>query len=289
MKKKFIFLSILLMSFSRDYLKNDPLKLSNWNPNKYKKIRNYNKEIAFFNSLKNFDKEIINIKHNNEYPFYKLSSKNKDNIDNKIKVLLLSGVHGDEPAAHQGLNQFLTKIDKNHEDYSNFYFTVLPLINIWGWEHDSRYSYEGYDLNRSMYNKEAKESQIISDLFNNDPLKYDISIDLHEAWSQGFFVYIDINAENSLEEMNLLIDNLKENNYAIDNNYAYKAINGIILNPKISLKEREELKKMEIFEYIEDLNKTTKFYTFESSKNKVYNDRAAAQELALEFILKQVN
>src|SRR5437016_5223899 len=62
------------------------------------------------------------------------------------KVLLMAGVHGDEPAGPVSFIEFFEREARHYERH--FEFTAFPCVNPWGFEHYFRENSAGININR---------------------------------------------------------------------------------------------------------------------------------------------
>lgn len=113
--------------------------------------------------------------------------------DLQEKILIIGGVHGNEPAGTAGIMQWLKTyvkskpIDKSEHSTGSPLLTpklvVIPNANIWGLANDNRYLPRllHSDLNRN-FTKNGSEpiSKFIVDIVNeNKPI---LVVDFHEGW-----------------------------------------------------------------------------------------------------------
>jgi len=103
------------------------------------------------------------------------------------QVLLSAGMHGDELAGVETLSEFL-ETRASAKFLQRWEITVLPCINPWGYEHDTRGNWEGYDLNREFNSAPAPQEV----LFVQSVLQqqFDLSLELHvDQDSFGYYLY----------------------------------------------------------------------------------------------------
>ena len=101
------------------------------------------------------------------------------------RVLLTSGVHGDEPA---GIEAVLRFFESTPATYPGFEFVVVPCVNPTGYVRSTRENNRGVDVNRSFEADDEEEVRIIKDLLKGE--RFDCHVDFHEDWeATGFYMY----------------------------------------------------------------------------------------------------
>lgn len=103
----------------------------------------------------------------------------------KPQVLLVGGVHGDEPA---GVEAAVSWMESGVADRWPVDWLVLPCANPCGWSDDRRTASTNHDLNRSFNLAECcDEIRIIRDALNGK--KFLFSMDLHEDCdAPGYYI-----------------------------------------------------------------------------------------------------
>jgi hypothetical protein len=102
-------------------------------------------------------------------------------------VLISAGIHGDEPAAVEGLLQWLEHPTSYHR---RFHFTVFPLLNPWGLRHNSRTDQSGRDLNRLFHRSDVSLIRAMSKIVMAEKVPYALTVALHEDYdAEGFYIY----------------------------------------------------------------------------------------------------
>lgn len=125
------------------------------------------------------------------HPIYRVdvaAIKNQRQKKAPTKVLLTSGVHGNEPTGVKTTISFLNRLAKSKTLRSRFEVSFIPMINPTGLNQLERYNDRGIDLNRSFklgeYTKETKA--VVRSLKGQ---RFDLAVDLHGAGSsKGFFL-----------------------------------------------------------------------------------------------------
>ena len=103
----------------------------------------------------------------------------------KPSVYFSAGIHGDEPAAVEGLIQWDSS--QLHR-YSDWNWQIFPCLNPWGLERNIRFDSGGLDLNRCYDSR--KVPQIAAQISVMKGKRYNLSISLHEDYdARGFYIY----------------------------------------------------------------------------------------------------
>lgn len=190
-------------------------------------IRNYNRLVNEIINLNiPFKVEIIGyLDYGIIYPFLGLTSISKTATRS---VVLTSGVHGDEFYAIHVVLKWLQQIKLS--EYSDFNWSIFPVINPFGYATGSRENGARQDVNSD--NKFYKHSKVqeLALLFDAFPLNPDIVIDVHgDTGKSAIYAYerktddkISI-AEKSLAECDHIFPYDRSKTI-----YTDKAVNGVI-------------------------------------------------------------
>jgi len=106
---------------------------------------------------------------------------------NGKRVLISAGIHGDEPAGVETVCSFIER-----KDYSQFVqeweITLVPCINPFGYEANTRSNHEGVDLNRKFKSPTPPQEVVLAKkLFDSF---FDLTIELHEdVDSSGYYLF----------------------------------------------------------------------------------------------------
>ncbi len=110
-----------------------------------------------------------------------VSIKKSEGDQDKLKVWIQGGLHGNEPASTEGV---LYLIDRLLNDEKCSYLLdklemeIIPMANIDGFEKQDRYAANGLDLNRDQTKLMAPESIILKQAFSDyNPA---VALDFHE-------------------------------------------------------------------------------------------------------------
>ena len=104
----------------------------------------------------------------------------------KIKILLLSGIHGDEKGSALGLALFIKELIKNKDDETlryirnNAIIKVVPIANPWGINNNTRNNQNAIDLNRDFIAQTQNESKLIAGWIE-DNANAVVMIDCHNS------------------------------------------------------------------------------------------------------------
>lgn len=102
------------------------------------------------------------------------------------RVLITSGVHGDEPAGVEAVLQFLEQMAPEYVRHYQFF--VIPCVNPSGYEANTRVNGAGQDINRAMSDDDVIESVTLRRAIAGQ--RFDLFFDLHEDYeATGFYMY----------------------------------------------------------------------------------------------------
>lgn len=160
--------------------------LQNHTPALQKKrgFTNYEELISFLNELKEKQPDWISIEYIGEsqnglaIPLVKIKT---NTTDEKVKVWMQGGLHGNEPASTEGILYFLYRIinEPSYQPWLNkVELGIIPMANIDGYLKNSRYAANGLDLNRDQTKLMAKESIILKQAFSD--FAPQVALDFHE-------------------------------------------------------------------------------------------------------------
>jgi hypothetical protein len=101
------------------------------------------------------------------------------------RVLLVSGVRGDEPAGPEAAVQLIEALSRSPADLPPCDWDVIPVVNPWGWARNLPYNPDGIDLDGDFASFAAAESRALRRFFREK--RYDLAIELREdPKAQGF-------------------------------------------------------------------------------------------------------
>lgn len=100
-------------------------------------------------------------------------------------IYLSAGIHGDEPASTEALFQWA---QSRAADLQHVPLMILPCLNPWGLQNNSRVDQNGHDLNRTFQHDNVPHIQALKALLK--PYRFGLSITLHEDYDgQGLYIY----------------------------------------------------------------------------------------------------
>ena len=125
------------------------------------------------------------------YPFYmmRVGPKHSRLTGPSTLISLTAGTHGNEPS---GVEAVLTFLEQNREvDFiqHRLHMVILPCINPYGYEYNTRENHEKIDLNRKFRtSKPPMEVALTRRGLGTKP--FDLSLEFHEDIdTQGFYLY----------------------------------------------------------------------------------------------------
>jgi len=250
------------------------------------KTRDYNETTAFLKTLGShfIVKEIDSVNYKNvKYPIYKITyNKLKDKKGKKY--LVLSGVHGNEPAPVYAVRDFIISLNKQEIVRKDLQIDFVLIVNPYGFEYNQRYNGANLDINRDMTKCETQEAKILTNNFN--PKDYDKFFDFHEANSKGFFLYCYGLKNRSLAKK--IHEELKNNKVVFDNGYKDNILtvkDGRLDVPFYASMYMKNKKTVTTAIYFKSCSNS---FTFETSKNADFNERKRIITLILNYIINNV-
>ncbi len=203
------------------------------------------------------------------------------------KVLILGGVHGNEPAGVEKVIRLIEELAENPGQYGAVTYDIIPVINPWGWSRDLRFNQQGIDVNRDFAAFESQEAVIISSFTAGTD--YDLIIDCHEdPDAQGFYLYQYANPETGLSRS--IIDAVRKLGFPIEqdvNMIILKTDDGLIDAPLWGLWYMKFTKQLSMTNYLR-LNNSKQVYTVETPTSLALEDRLAVQDVAVRMLLESL-
>jgi len=142
---------------------------------------------------------------NGNYPFKKVFIGQ----GNPKRVLISAGIHGDEPAGVETICAFLES--GKYKSYTKEWdFIILPCINPYGYEYDSRENHDHKDLNRLFkLNSPPLEVKLTQSVIETS--YFNLMLELHEdSDSHGYYLFQKSNKPFGIELGYKIIDSVKE-------------------------------------------------------------------------------
>lgn len=195
---------------------------------------------------------------------------------NTKKVLIVGCCHGDERSGSYAIERLLPWFIKQ-----NISFDIIPVLNPYGWERGYRYNGEGKNINRDFNIFKTQEASILGEFLSNK--KYDLVLDLHEAWSRGYFIY-SYSKENHKKAVKA-ISILKAENYDVDIKYRnmISAKNGVV-----RVKTNSPFYRYQPLAYYAQKYLTNESYTLEAQKGINLKTREDSQILVVKNFIENL-
>lgn len=125
------------------------------------------------------------LENTGDRPLYSVKVEPKGKKAHK-KILITSGIHGNEAVGPVALIGFLVKILKDNL-YKDTSFRMYPMLNPWGLKECLRKNQVNKDLNRELHDKSSfgLYSALKEDM---EGIQFIAGFDMHEAGGKDFFV-----------------------------------------------------------------------------------------------------
>jgi energy-coupling factor transporter transmembrane protein EcfT len=107
----------------------------------------------------------------------------KINPERENKILILSGMHGNEPAGVMAIPEIINEIANNIDLYKSWNIEIIYPLNPVGLTLFSRINECGCDINRDFRKFKTKQSKLIKEIFEKN--RYELVMDLHEGPYNG--------------------------------------------------------------------------------------------------------
>lgn len=96
-----------------------------------------------------------------------------DDSYNYKTILITSGVHGGEKTASWGLMLAIKDILESNADWARYIKTnlilkIVPCVNVWGFDNNSRLNYKEVNINRDAYTWASEEGQALKDWYDSN-------------------------------------------------------------------------------------------------------------------------
>lgn len=181
---------------------------------KEKGYTNYKELITYLDKLVNENPNILSLTYigesqkNRKIPLVKLMVPSSDE---KIKVWLQGGLHGNEKASTESMLYVLDRLlnDDSYADIlKNVELAIVPMANIDGYLKNDRYAANGLDLNRDQTKLMAPESVSLKQAFSD--FNPDVAVDFHEyrPYRRDFVKMGEFGVTNMYDAMFLYSGNL---------------------------------------------------------------------------------
>lgn len=188
------------------------------------RILSYNSLMKYFNDLQAINtnyitSEILGTSQGGQYNIYKYKLTPKSP---RLKVLLVSGLHGSEyvyPFTLYSFMEDLARKDIHKYPYlqelrENVEFTILPLMNPHGWEHNNRTNKNDVDLNRNFDYKWSESTA--TDKGTAPFSEAETKLIKQVLESEGFHLVLDLhNTHDLTQDFYSTYDSTKANNFIV--------------------------------------------------------------------------
>lgn len=108
-------------------------------------------------------------------------------------IIIVCGVHGNEKASTWAVYEMLKKMFNGNVGFNqiraNCKLKIIPILNRYGFDNNSRTNAAGTDINRTFSNLSTFEAKVLSDWMkaNEDALAF---IDYHNTANHGWYTYL---------------------------------------------------------------------------------------------------
>jgi hypothetical protein len=200
--------------------------------------------------------------------------------------LINAAIHGNEPASAEAAARFIEELSGSPDKYENLAIDIIPIVNPWGWVHDTRYNQAGIDINRDFATFRSREADIIKQHIQH--AAYDLMLDLHEdPTARGFYLY-----QYGLDDISAcekIVAAVKDMGYPVEQNVKMVTLeteNGIIDAPMWGLWYMRLTGQLSIANYYR-LNNSRFVFTVETPVNLSWADRLKMQQAAVAGLIEQ--
>lgn len=125
-----------------------------------------------------------------------LSARSPNHASARRKLLVLSGVHGNEQAGILCIPALLDRYHEAGEVFANVALHVLTPVNPIGAAELSRYQADGYDINRDFVRFDTEEARVVRRTI--DEVQPDFVVSLHEGPQDATFMFATEHVEAAL-------------------------------------------------------------------------------------------
>lgn len=214
-----------------------------------------------------------------------LTLLNPSGGENRARLLVVSGIHGDERAALLAVPELLRELSgPNAVNYSAHWdVSIIVPANPVSAAYGSRYNSQGCDVNRDFNEFDTQEATAIKKVI--EQFKPDLIVSMHEGPQNGFFMIATAAADTALAEK--VISQIEDEGITL----AKKSFLGFELNRaglsvegKLMASGKRWIRLGSLGTYLESLNIGT--FTTESSWNSDnYTERIRSHFLLVKAIL----
>lgn len=202
------------------------------------------------------------------------------------QVLILTGSHGNETAGVAGVLSLIGRLQAAHASSMRFDMDILPLINPWGWVHDSPFTHGGIDMADDFTRFASPEARIIRRFLRGK--RYDLVLELGEdPRAAGFYLrrYALVDAGASSR----VLDRIRAAGYPIEGNpggILSKPRNGVVDVSLWSLAFLRSTRQLTVGGYLRQ-NVGGDVLSVVTPASLPLADRIAMQQMAVEGLLAE--
>ncbi|QBN17611.1 M14 family zinc carboxypeptidase [Flavobacterium nackdongense] len=181
----------------------------------------YNTSVEFIDDLATKHPDLISVssigasQRGFKIPLITLSKKNSVPDNQKLRVVFLASIHGNEPISTDGMLYLMNELSSNAK-YSalldHIILKIVPIVNVDGYKDDKRESNNETDLNRNLTVLDIVETVNLKNAINSfDP---HLVVDFHE-YNPSRKDYLELNDcyTSSYDAMFLYTGNLNVNSH----------------------------------------------------------------------------
>lgn len=211
------------------------------------------------------------------------------------RVLVLGGLHGNEPAGVAWVVQLARELGVGATAGDSVAgglpadvgFDLLPLLNPWGWSRDRRHNREGLDVNRDFATFASQEARILRELVRGR--EYELVLDHHEdPRASGFYLYQYARRDTAAARETITA--ARARGYPIETEVRMVILrtrDGLIRAPRWGLWYMRLSRQLSATNYLR-LENSRRVYTIETPTRLDFPDRMALHRLASQRLLAQV-
>ncbi len=118
--------------------------------------------------------------------------------DARRRLLILSGVHGNEHAGILAIPEVLARFHAARNTLSSVALCVLTPVNPVGAAETSRFNAHGYDINRDFVRFDTEEARAVRDTM--DAFRPDFVLSLHEGPQDASFMFANAHVDAALAD-----------------------------------------------------------------------------------------
>lgn len=205
----------------------------------------------------------------------------------KRRVLVVGGVHGDEPAGVESALRLAGNLCGDPGRWPDTAFEIVPLLNPWGWSRDRRRNRDGRDINRDFASFDTQEARLLRDFIQLR--RYDLALDLHEdPAARGFYLYQYDRADQTLSRR--IIDRIARMGFEPEENVRMVILrtdHGLIDAPRWGLHYMRLTRQLSLANVLR-LEHSPAVFTVETPPHLELNERCRIHLTALEMLVDAI-